>query len=234
MGVIGSRRMTGYGRDCVEKIVPQLVMSGWTIVSGLMYGVDQTAHEVCLDCGGRTIAVLGWGIDYIAGEKEQKLQDRIVQNNGLVVSLWENQIGTNWTFPSRNKVVADICHELIVVEAAAKSGALLTARMTQKLNKKIWAVPGPITSSVSIGTNKLLAEKNASPWLENPIQTSDIHIQDPIQKQILKILQNENLGIDEIIRRSGKSSPDISSRLSLLTLSGFVIEKAGLYRVSQG
>lgn len=232
MGVVGSRRMTGYGRTCIEKIVPQLVVNGWTIVSGLMYGVDQTAHEVCLDCGGRTIAVLGWGIDYFAGEKEQKLEERIIQNNGLVVSLWENQMGTNWTFPSRNKVVADICHELIVVEAAVKSGALLTAQMVRKLGKKIWAVPGPITSTVSMGTNKLLAEKNALPWLETP-KTHPQNISNPIQKQILKILQNENLDIDEIIRRSGKTSSEISSELSILLLMGVISQKTGLYHVSQ-
>ncbi len=228
MAVVGSRRMTSYGRRVVEKIVPQLVFDGWTIVSGLMYGVDQTAHEVCLDCGGKTIAVLGWGIDYTAGDKEQELEDRIVKNDGLLLSLWTDQAGTNWTFPVRNKVVAEISHELIVIEAAIKSGALLTAQMIRSLGKKVWAVPGPITSSVSAGTNKLLAEGQALPWLGSSYQIPSLKSKNPI----LVLIQNEGLDAGEIARKLARPISEISSELSLMLLAGTIQEREGKYFAS--
>lgn len=225
MAVVGSRRMTSYGRRVVEKIVPQLVFDGWTIVSGLMYGVDQTAHEVCLDCGGKTIAVLGWGINYNAGDKEQELENRILNSNGMLLSLWTDQAGTNWTFPARNKIVAEISHELIVVEAAVKSGALLTAGMIRSLGKKVWAVPGPITSSVSVGTNKLIAEGQAVPWLGTSFQTSVIQP----KNAILALIQNEGLDASEISRKLDKPMNEINSELSLLVLAGTILERDGKY-----
>lgn len=233
VGVVGSRRMTGYGSRVVEKIVPQLVTDGWTIVSGMMYGVDQKAHEVCLACGGRTIGVLGWGIEYNAGDREWELQRRIVEEGGLLVSLWKDQMGTNWTFPARNKVVAEICQELIVVEAAAKSGALLTAKMVTALGKKVWAVPGPLTSSVSAGTNWLISTGKAKMWMggvnfQFPISNSQSNSNDPI----LQLIKDEGLEADEIARRLGQSISEVGAQLSLLSLSGVVNEKDGKYYLS--
>ena len=114
--------MTDYGKRVIEKIVPQLVQDGWTIVSGFMYGVDQYVHQTCIECGGRTIAVLGWGID-------QETDTKIIDSGGLLLSLWKDQKGTLWTVPARDRVMAAIGHELIVVEAGIKSGSLITAEM---------------------------------------------------------------------------------------------------------
>jgi len=232
MGVVGSRRMTSYGRRVVEKIVPQLVADGWTIVSGMMYGVDQAAHEVCIECGGKTIGVLGWGIEYRKLEtRDLMLQERIVESGGLLVSLWKDQMGTNWTFPARNQVVADICHELIVVEAAAKSGALLTAGMMLKRKKPVWAVPGPITSSVSAGTNWLISTGRAEIYLTSGpspefrrggTQGGEV---DPI----LELIRDEGLEADEIARKMGQPISEVGSQLSMLTLSGEVQEREGKY-----
>ena len=227
MGVVGSRRMTSYGRRVVEKIVLQLVAGGWTIVSGMMYGVDQAAHEVCLDCGGKTIGVLGWGIEYNAGDREQDLQRKIVESGGLLVSLWKDQMGTNWTFPARNQVVADICHELIVVEAAAKSGALLTAGMMIKRKKPVWAVPGPLTSSVSAGTNGLISTGKAKMWTgdSDNTQISNFKSQNPI----LELIRDEGLEADEIARKLGQPISEVGAQLSLLSLSGEVEEREGKF-----
>lgn len=233
MGVVGSRRMTSYGRRVVEKIVPQLVNEGWTIVSGLMYGVDSAAHEVCLECGGKTIGVLGWGINYVVGEAEQVLQEKIVEAGGLLLSLWATQMGTSWTFPARNKVVAKISHELIVVEAAAKSGALLTATMMRNLGKKVWAVPGPITSSVSAGTNGLIAQGLASPWLGSGFSKSSTTSDSPVQNAILALVQDEDKEPGEIARILGQPVDEIASQLSLLALTGTVIERDGKYHAGQ-
>ena len=239
MGVVGSRRMTSYGRRVVEKIVPELVAGGWTIVSGMMYGVDQVAHEVCIECGGKTIGVLGWGIKYNAGDREQELERRIVESGGLLGSLWKDQMGTNWTFPARNQVVADICQELIVVEAAVKSGALLTAGMMIKRKKPVWAVPGPITSSVSAGTNKLIAEGKARIYLTpGPSQYHPLNPPlnlrggNPQERVILDLIRDEGLEADEIARKLGQPISEVGAQLSLLSLSGDIVERDGKYYAS--
>lgn len=232
MGVVGSRRMTGYGKRVVEKIVPELVHQGWTIVSGMMYGVDQAAHEICIECGGKTIGVLGWGIEYNAGEREQDLQRRIVESGGLLVSLWKAQMGTNWTFPARNQVVADICHELIVVEAAAKSGALLTAGMMLKRKKPVWAVPGPVTSSVSAGTNNLIASGMAKMWVGANDKNQITNDKSNSNYPILELIRDEGLEADEIARKLGQPIAEVGAQLSLLSLSGDIVERDGKYYAS--
>lgn len=226
MGVVGSRRMTDYGRRVVERIVPELVQQGWTIVSGMMYGVDQMAHEVCIECGGRTIGILGWGIEYNSGDREWNLQSKIVESGGLLLSLWKDQMGTNWTFPARNQIVADLCHELIVVEAANRSGALLTAGMMIKRKKPVWAVPGPITSSVSAGTNQLIAEGKAKMWTTLkgvPLQGRGT--------PLLNLIADQGLDASEIARRLGKSASEIGSELTMMMLKGEVEEREGKYYV---
>ena len=222
--------MTDYGRRVVQKIVPQLVQQGWTIVSGMMYGVDQTAHEICIECDGRTIGVLGWGIEYNAGDRERELQAKIVESGGLLLSLWKDQMGTNWTFPARNQIVADICHELIVVEAANRSGALLTAGMMIKRKKPVWAVPGPITSSVSAGTNQLIAEGRGKIYVGAGFSSPNLGRENRAPTNpILKLIENQGLDASEIARRLGRSASAIGSELTMLMLRGEVEEREGKY-----
>ena len=164
--VIGSRKMTSYGRKALEKIIPQLVEDGWTIVSGMMYGIDETAHRLCMECGGRTIGVLGWGINYPGiGSRDKLLTKEIVRKGGLIISEWEKQAGTIWTFPLRNRITAALASDIYVIEAAVKSGSMITADWGIKLGRRIWAVLGPATSKVSEGTNELIRKGWAKPWL---------------------------------------------------------------------
>ena len=214
--------MTDYGKRVIEKIVPQLVQDGWTIVSGFMYGVDQYVHQTCIECGGRTIAVLGWGID-------QETDTKIIDSGGLLLSLWKDQKGTLWTFPARDRVMAAIGHELIVVEAGIKSGSLITAEMAYNLKKPIWAVPGPITSSVSVGTNMLIAEGRAK--ILNNFQFSISNLQSNSNDPILQLIQDQGLDVSEIARRLGKSASEIGSELTMLMLKGDVEEREGKYFV---
>lgn len=218
MTIVGSRRMTDYGRRVIEKIVPQLVQDGWTIISGFMYGVDQYAHKICIENGGRTIAVLGWGID-------QENDTKIIESGGLLVSLWKDQLGTLWTFPARDRVMAALGHELIVVEAGVKSGSLITANMAIELKKPVWAVPGPITSSVSVGTNKLIAEGKAKIWLGPGVSIQESGVSNPI----LNLIQNEGLDASEIARRLNRSASDVGAELTMLMLRGDVEEREGKY-----
>lgn len=227
--VVGSRRMTQYGRMVIEKLVPQLVQDGFTIVSGFMYGVDQAAHRECLACGGRTIAVLGWGINWDGLDLADKKLMGEIEKNDLVISEWEEQKPTLWTFPQRNRIVAAISQELYVVEAALKSGALITARIAQKLKRTIWAVPGPITSSVSEGTNLLLAQGLARMWLPLPQSRPPLT---PSANPIVKLLEIEALDASGIARTLHQPIDQIGSQLSLLALSGDIIEREGTYYVS--
>jgi len=221
--------MTQYGRQVIEKLIPQLVENGFTVVSGFMYGVDQEAHAMCVACGGRTIAVLGWGISQELIGAEAELAKKIVRGGGLIVSEWEHQLGALWTFPIRNRIVAGVAARIYVVEAAEKSGSMITVDWGRKLGREIWAVPGPVTSRVSGGTNRLIAEGLAKPWL--PGQNA-VDINCPTNHaEIYTLLQNEALTVDEIVRQTKQSAAEVGSWLSLAVLKGEVEEMGGKYYI---
>lgn len=228
VAIIGSRRVTEYGRRVIESIVPQLVFEKRTIVSGFMYGVDQYAHEMCLKHGGKTMAVLGWGINRLLEEQDRRLADSIISSGGLLISEWEAQKPTLWTFPVRNRIVAALSRDVIVVEAAIKSGSLITANIAHSLHRNVWAVPGPITSRTSAGTNTLIAQQKARVWIgDEPVKRSVSD--DPI----LRALGDEALTADEIARTIGVSVAHVGAQLSLLTLGGDVVERGGKYYARQ-
>lgn len=224
VAVVGSRRMTDYGRRVIEKIIPQLVYEKKTIVSGFMYGVDQYAHQVCIENGGKTIAILGWGIDTKLSGNDAKLAKNIIESGGLMLSEWETQQSALWTFPARNRIVAALSKEIYVIEAAEKSGSLITANLAVKLKRKIWAIPGPITSKTSTGTNQLIADGKAQMWIGKP-QQQKLNTQNPI----LEILENEALTADELARKLNKSISEIGIELSMLLLTGVILDRGGKY-----
>lgn len=226
--VVGSRKMTDYGARVVEKIIPNLISLGQTVISGFMYGVDQYAHEMTIMGGGKTIAVLGWGIDTPLIGSDLILANKIIDSGGILLSEWETLKAAHWTFPSRNRIVAALSSEVFIVEAAQKSGSLITAAIAAKLKRKLWAVPGPITSRTSRGTNQLIAQGKAQMWLGEPTQMSFLHTDDPI----LQILENEALTADEIARKLKNPVSSIGANLSLLLLSGQILEKGGKYYIA--
>ncbi len=189
-----------------------------------MYGTDQYAHKICIENGGKTIAVLGWGIDKKLDGNDKKLAEEIINSGGLLISEWETQEGTTWTFPVRDRIIAALAQEVFIIEAAEKSGSLITANQALKLHRKVWAVPGPITSKVSVGTNNLIASGKAQMWLPGASQTK-LDIKDPI----LDILENEALSADELARKLQKSVTEIGAQLSLFSLSGTLTERGGKY-----
>lgn len=224
VAIIGSRRMTEYGRRVIEKIIPKFVFEKKTIVSGFMYGVDQYAHEVCLENGGKTIAVLGWGIREPLEGTDRKLAQSIVSTGGMLLSEWEDQKPTLWTFPVRNRIVAALSREIIVVEAAVKSGSLITAAIARKLKRKVLAVPGPITSRTSAGTNGLIARGEAELWLGD-ISSHVVVSDDPI----VSAVSSEALTASELARKLGKSVADVGAQLSFLAVTGQLSEREGKY-----
>lgn len=224
--VVGSRKMTDYGSRAVEKIVTKLVFERKTVVSGFMYGVDQYAHQVCLEQGGKTVSVLGWGVDWPLAGYDKQLAEKIIASGGLLLSEWKSQRPTLWTFPARNRIIAALSKDVIIVEAAEKSGSLITARLAIKLKRKLWAVPGPITSRTSVGTNSLIANKQACLWIGETLSKKKIGgFDDPV----LSLLENESLAADEIARKLDKSVSEIGAKLSLLLLDGSISERGGKY-----
>lgn len=227
VAIVGSRRITEYGRRVIEKMVPRLVFEKKTIISGFMYGVDQYAHRVCLENGGITIAVLGWGIRQPLSAPDQKLAQSIISSGGLLISEWEAQRPTLWTFPQRNRIVAALSEEIIVVEAATRSGSLITARMATQLKRKLWAVPGPVTSPTSVGTNTLISHGIARMWLG-----SEERREDTTSDPILNVLAGEPMDANTLARALERPVSEVGAQLSLLALTGQVIERGGTYYLS--
>jgi len=157
--VVGSRKLTSYGKQTMEELVGKIALTGITIVSGFMYGGDAVAHQAAIKAGGRTIAVMPCGIDRISPEYQKELYQEILDNNGLIMSEYKgNMAPTLWTYPQRNRIAAGLSKALLVVEAGEKSGCLITANYAKKFKRKVFAVPGPITSSVAKGSNALIKE----------------------------------------------------------------------------
>jgi DNA processing protein len=154
--IVGSRSATDYGRAMAAKIAGELSRHGVTVVSGMAIGVDSTSHRAALEAGGRTVAVLGSGIDVIYPSSNKKLYHRIAEQ-GAVLSEFFPGTGPNpGHFPRRNRIIAGLSQAVIVVEAGDKSGALLTADLALAHNRKLFAVPGNLSSRMSSGTNDLI------------------------------------------------------------------------------
>lgn len=155
--IVGSRQATDYSQLVLNKIVPQLVKSNFVIASGLAMGVDVMAHSVTLNNGGKTIAVIGNGLNHFYPERNSQIQRQII-NEGLVLSEYLPDTPPRpFRFPERNRILAGIANSVIVTEAKEKSGSLITANIALQENRNIYAVPGPINSQLSAGPNKLIA-----------------------------------------------------------------------------
>lgn len=237
--IVGSRRMTRYGREVIEKFMPELVANGLTIISGFMYGVDTESHQKCLELGGKTIAVLGGGLDVLTPTENDDLYSQILDNGGVVVTEYENDFQpTLWSFPQRDRIVAGLANTgVLVIEAGMKSGSLITARFGREQEKCVWAVPGPITSSVSAGTNYLIENNLAKMITEasqitqkKAILTQTNIFEDNIpedQKKIINILKIEPLTVDEISRSLKKNVAEIGLAISMMSLNDLVTEENG-------
>jgi len=224
--VVGSRRMTEYGRWSVDRLVRELVDQEKTIVSGFMYGVDQAAHEAAIEFGGKTIAVLGWGMTWKLEKRERVLAEKIRNSGGLLISEWEDQEPTLWTFPVRNRIVAALASAVYVVEAAEKSGSMITVNEARKLGRGIYAVPGPITSQVSGGTNSLIARGLAKSWLPGKTKVGTMVNETPVYRLIK---EQGGLSADEMGRILRIGVDVLGVELTRLVLSGVVVERDGQY-----
>ncbi len=236
IAVVGSRAATVYGRQVTEKLVSELVISGLAIVSGLAKGIDSVAHRSAIDCGGRTIAVLGSGLDLIYPPENKGLAEKIIQNGAIVSEFPLGFPSVPSNFPARNRIISGLSLGVLVTEAAVDSGSLITAGQAAEQGREVFAVPGPITSKMSVGANNLIKEgvppvTEAADILEVlDIERRKVKVkvesqkkpQDKVQTRILEVLEGSSKHIDMIARETGLSIDKVSSALSLMELSGFV------------
>ena len=162
IGVVGSRRCSTYGQNSALMLARDLAQRGITVVSGFARGIDAAAHRGTLEAGGRTLAVLGTGIDELYPRDHKKLAEEILAKGGALVSQFP--LGTppvSENFPYRNRIISGLSLGIVVVEAAENSGSLITARLAMEQNREVFAVPGNITSRNSFGTNYLIKGASA-------------------------------------------------------------------------
>ena len=252
LAVVGSRRLTSYGQRIIQDLVEELAGAGLTIVSGFMYGGDAMAHQAALKGGGQTIAVMPCGIERIHPQYQKKLYDEILSNNGLVISEYQGDSQpVLWTYPQRNRIVAGLSEAVLVVEAGDKSGSLITANYAKKFKRKIFAVPGPIISSMSKGTNLLIKEgaqivteaKDILKYyaLRRQISKSlPLHLAQTQRfknlsssqdKQIIELLERESLSIDEISRNLQIPVSELGTKLSLMQIKGLISQTGNRYYI---
>jgi DNA processing protein len=246
VGIVGTRKTTQYGREVTELITGNLVNSGFIVVSGLAMGVDAIAHKTTIDAGGKTVAVLGCGIDCCSPSENQNLYDEIIKKGGVIVSeLPMSHPPTKGSFPSRNRIIAGLSDAVLVTEGAEDSGALITADYALKSNRSVFAVPGPITSGMSKGPYKLISQgaklvTSAQDILNNfqfPIFNFQTNLKMPKfkgtrdEEMVLEIIEHEAMQFDEIARKTKLSSQKLGTILSILELRGVVQSNGGTYSI---
>ena len=240
VAVVGARACSSYGRSVARSLARELAAEGLVVVSGMARGIDGEAHRGALDAGGRTVAVLGCGIDRDYPAAHAELARRIVER-GLVVSEYEPGVEpAPWRFPARNRIIAGLCRATFVVEARERSGALITADFALEEGRDVLAGPGEITSSLSAGTNALL-KLGATPVtgagdvlaLYDIAPTARIVVPfGPVADALLAHLSGSALTADELVRATGLDAGESAAGLLELELAGRVTLEDGVYRAT--
>jgi DNA processing protein len=241
IAIVGSRKLSPYGTVIAGHISEELASMGFTVVSGLARGIDSQSHKGALKAGGRTIAVLGSGIDVPYPPENKTLMSSIVQAGCVISEFPPGTPPDKENFPRRNRLISGLSLGVLVVEAAAGSGALITARYAMEQGRDVFAVPGNITSGNSAGTNDLIKKGaipvcRASDILEElaPVLKGFIRLKDKVrievteqEKRLCNLLSGEPKQIDIISRESGLPVSEILSVLLGLELKGAVKQITG-------
>jgi DNA processing protein len=239
VAVVGTRRMTAYGERVARELAAACAAAGAVVVSGFAQGIDTAAHRGALDAGGRTVAVLGEGIELFLATlrgRRRPLAPRIRANGALVSQYRPRFPAQPWTFVRRNATIAALAEAVVVVEAGQVSGALITARDALRLGRPLFAVPGPLGSAASVGTNALIARGDARALISaaalvealgRPARAPAAAPTDPV----LEALATGPLDFDSLVRRSGGARDATEAALASHLLSGGVVmTRDGLYR----
>lgn len=250
LGIVGTRKITPYGREVTEKFASWLVGQGFTIVSGLARGVDSVAHRVALGCGGRTLAVLGCGLDQVYPPEHKGLAEQIAENGALLAEFPLGMPALRQNFPLRNRIISGLSLGVLVTEGEVKSGTKITAKYAVDQGREVFAVPGPITSPTSAGPAELikLGAKlvNCGADILEELQLGEL---DPVERdkhsgimadgqstealpqrnfasqeeqRVWELLMKGSKHIDDLARETGFGSAKLMSLLTLMEVSGKV------------
>jgi len=241
VAVVGTRKVSDYGQQVARDTCTFLAGQGLTIVSGLARGVDALAHQNALKAGGRTIAVLGSGVDVIYPPEHRKLASAIIENGALISDypLGTQPEGVN--FPPRNRIISGLSLATIVIEAGDRSGALITADFALEQGREVFAVPGNVLSPMSRGTNRLI--QNGAYAMVSPQDVLDVLDltqidakkdarqllpKDEIEAKIIQVINYQPMHIDEICNQAGLPVEKVSAALTLMELKGMIQHVGGM------
>ena len=242
VGVVGARSCSPYGAQVARMLGRELAAAGLVVVSGLARGIDGEAHRGALESGGPTVGVLGCGIDRDYPAVNASLSRRM-EDGGLVISEYEAGVEpAPCRFPARNRIIAGLCEAVVVVEARERSGALITADFALEEGREVFAVPGEITSALSVGSNALL-RLGATPLtgsgdvlealgIERTSAADDPDVSETARR-VLELVRDAPVGPDELVARASLEAGAISVALTELELAGLVLASDGLYRAVQ-
>ncbi len=247
LAVVGTRKISAYGREVTEIITRDLVVSGLTIVSGLARGVDSLAHRTAIEAGGRTIAVLGCGVDLVYPPENKELYEKIIAHGAVVSEVPPGQYVAKGIFPARNRIISGLSLGVLVTEGAKDSGSLISARDAASQGREVFAVPGPITSYLSAAPAILIKNGaklvyHVSDILEEldikskakKQKAREIIPDNPEEEKILKLLGEGQTHIDNLVRISKLEAGKVASLLTIMEIKGKIKNLGGMvYSISK-
>jgi DNA processing protein len=245
VAIVGTRRVTPYGRQITEELATYLAAHGITVISGLARGVDALAHQTVLKAGGRTIGVLGSGVDKIYPPEHRALAEKMMGSGAILSDYAPGTPPDASNFPPRNRIISGLSLAVVVIEAGETSGALITAEFAAEQGREVFAVPGSILAPQSKGTNKLI-QNGALPLLSvnDLMQVLDLTRMgehkaarkiipgNETEARLMSVLSEEALHIDEIRKQSELPIEKVSATLALMELKGMVRQVGGMNYVA--
>ena len=244
ISIVGTRNITGYGKEVLEDLIASLVAYDPIIVSGLAYGVDIYAHKLALKHQLKTVAVLAHGLDRVYPAVHKKVALEILENGGLITEFWSQTTPERENFVKRNRIIAGLSEATIVIESAAKGGSLITADLANSYNRDVFAVPGKLSDTYSKGCNNLIKTNRASLYtsvadLAYLLNWDTTFKAKPIQKQLFVTLESDEKVIYSFLKKNEKQQLDQIALLCKLTIHKtavllFNLEMKGLVKPLPG
>ncbi|MGC1375127.1 MAG: DNA-processing protein DprA [Anaerolineales bacterium] len=245
VAIVGTRAVTPYGRQVTEELATALSHNGVTIVSGLARGVDAVAHSAAIKAGGRTIAVLGSGVDKIYPPENRPMAEKICSHGAVVSDYAPGTPPESANFPPRNRIISGLSMAVVVVEAGDTSGALITAEFAAEQGRDVFAIPGSIYAPQSKGTNRLLSNGAKTLLIPQDVlealdltrnverrEIRKVLPADTTEAALLDMLGAEPVHVDEIRNRTGLPIEKVSSALTMMELKGMVRQVGGMNYVA--
>jgi DNA processing protein len=250
IAVVGSRKATAYGRTTTRRLCEQLVGNGMVIISGMARGIDTCSHEGALAAGGKTVAVLGSGLMHVYPPENRKLFDRIAENGAVLSEFPLNAKPDAAHFPQRNRIISGMSLGTLVVEAARRSGSLITARLAAEQGREVFAIPGSIQAQTARGTHYLIQQgaklvqsardimEELKPQMAPPCELHHNKAaieapRDPAltenEARVIEAMGPYSVHIDELARRLDQTPGCLAATLSMLELKGMIVQETGKF-----